>query len=287
MNKIDSCQNDAIYCTTPTMKPVYSINDELMCGVIQYNNKTFLLDLKDKYKIINFNKTFVFANEDELYPSYASNYKRFSYLDFIFSYSQESVHYIFKNGNPMDIRRCNVEIYHFYHKNVLEQYNVIEYTNGHYLGIGQDANVMKNPMWKIKENENEYLLMYCEKETICKICSESYKIIVEFEINFNNVVLDKHYNKYKCTFVTLDNITLINQLKDIEIKLLKLIEKPNKIADYKLAEQLNNGSIKINADYVTNTKIQLVLKISGIWETETHYGLTYKFLYTLVRLKIY
>ena len=186
MNKIDSCQNDAIYCTTPTMKPVYSINDELMCGVIQYNNKTFLLDLKDKYKIINFNKTFVFANEDELYPSYASNYKRFSYLDFIFSYSQESVHYIFKNGNPMDIRRCNVEIYHFYHKNVLEQYNVIEYTNGHYLGIGQDANVMKNPMWKIKENENEYLLMYCEKETICKICSESYKKIVEFEINFNN-----------------------------------------------------------------------------------------------------
>lgn len=186
MNKIDSVNNSDLLFTQPTMKPVYSTNIELLCGVIEYNNKTYLVDLSDKDRIINFNKTFVFANEDDLYPSYSYNYKRFTYLDFIFSFNQESVHYIFKNENPLDLRRCNVEICHFYHKNILEKYTVIEFINGHYLTMGQDANIMKNPIWKIKENNKEYLLMYCEKNTICKLCIESYQKILEYEINKNN-----------------------------------------------------------------------------------------------------
>ncbi len=186
MNKIDSVNNSDLLFTQPTMKPVYSTNIELLCGVIEYNNKTYLVYLSDKDRIINFNKTFVFANEDDLYPSYSYNYKRFTYLDFIFSFNQESVHYIFKNENPLDLRRCNVEICHFYHKNILEKYTVIEFINGHYLTMGQDANIMKNPIWKIKENNKEYLLMYCEKNTICKLCIESYQKILEYEINKNN-----------------------------------------------------------------------------------------------------
>jgi len=199
MNKIDSVNNTDLLFTQPTMKPVYSTNIELLCGIIEYNNKTYLVDLSDKDRIINFNKTFVFANEDDLYPSYAYNYKRFTYLDFIFSFNQESVHYIFKNENPLDLRRCNVEIYHFYHKNILEKYTVIDYVNGHYLTMGQDANVMKNPIWKIKENDKEYLLMYCEKDTICKLCIESYQKILEYEINKNNgkkITWYKHQNGY-------------------------------------------------------------------------------------------
>jgi hypothetical protein len=167
------------------MKPVYSTNEELNCGVIEYNGKTFLVDFNDKDRIINFNKSFVFANETDSYPSYTYNYKRFNYLDFIFSFSKESVHYVFKNNNKLDLRRCNVEIYHWYHKNIAEKYEVIEYFNGHYLTMGQDANIMKNPIWKVKENEKEYLLMYCEKDTLCKLCVESYKKILDFEIDKN------------------------------------------------------------------------------------------------------
>ena len=199
MNKIDSVNNSELVFMQPTMKPVYSTNIELLCGVIEFNNKTYLVDLSDKDRIINFNKTFVFANDDDLYPSYAYNYKRFTYLDFIFSFNQESVHYIFKNENPLDLRRCNVEIYHFYHKNILEKYTVVEYINGHYLTMGQDANVMKNPIWKIKDNNKEYLLMYCEKNTICKLCIESYQKILEYEINKNNgkkITWYKHQNGY-------------------------------------------------------------------------------------------
>jgi hypothetical protein len=76
---------------------------------------------------------------------------------------------------------------------------VIEYINGHYLTIGQDANVMKNPIWKIKENDKEYLLMYCEKESVCKLCNESYQKILNYELNFNNgkkITWYKHQNGY-------------------------------------------------------------------------------------------
>jgi len=196
MNKIDSQLINTASCTLSNMKPVYLTNDELMCGIIEYNSRTYFIDLKDKDRIINFNKSFVFTNEDDVYPSYSSNYKRFTYLDFIFSYTQESVYYIFKNDNALDLRRCNVNIYHWFHKNIIEKYEMIEYINGHYLSLGQDANVMKNPIWKIKENDKEYLLMYCEKDTICKICSDSYQKILDYESNINN---DKKLTWYKAS----------------------------------------------------------------------------------------
>jgi hypothetical protein len=194
------------------MKPVYSTNEELNCGVIEYNGKTFLVDFNDKDRIINFNKSFLFANETDSYPSYTYNYKRFNYLDFIFSFSKESVHYIFKNNNKLDLRRCNVEIYHWYHKNIAEKYEVIEYFNGHYLTMGQDANIMKNPIWKVKENDKEYLLMYCEKDTLCKLCVESYKKILDFEIDKNsgkkltwykatNGYIQTHNFEHKCYYI--------------------------------------------------------------------------------------
>jgi hypothetical protein len=195
-NKIEPklSQND-IY-NYDSMKPSYTINDELMCGVINYNNNTYLVDLKDRDKIINFNKNFVFINKDDIYPSYSSNYKRFNYVDFIFNYSQESVCYDFKNGNHFDLRICNVEIYHEAHKKIVDSYNVIEYIKGHYLTVGQDANIMKNPIWRIEENKKDYLLMYCEKDTICKLCPESYQKIINFENNGKKITWFKLQNGY-------------------------------------------------------------------------------------------
>jgi hypothetical protein len=184
-NKIDN-KNTHNFNNTETMKPKYSTNEKLMCGVIEYNNKTYLVDLNDKDRIINFNKSFIFVNETDIYPSYCYNYKRFSYLDFIFNYNQETVYFIFKNENHCDLRRNNVEIYHIYHKNISQKYEIIEYMRGHYLTMGQDANLMKNPIWRIKENEKEYMLMYCEKDTICKLCPESYQKILDYENNSNN-----------------------------------------------------------------------------------------------------
>ena len=42
------------------IKPIYLINEDLMCGIIKYKNNIYLVDLKDRDKIINFDKKFIF-----------------------------------------------------------------------------------------------------------------------------------------------------------------------------------------------------------------------------------
>jgi hypothetical protein len=186
MEKIDSYYETNRKCILSIMKPIYGINEQLNCGSISYGDKNYLIDYKDKDKIINFNKTFVFNdNVKENYPAYTYNNKRFTYIDFIFNYNSENVFYHFINNNKFDLRHCNVEIYHFYHRYIIEKYNFVEYIKGHYSTIGKDAYVMKNPLWRIIENGKEYLLMYCEKDTICKLCAISYQKIVDYENNSN------------------------------------------------------------------------------------------------------
>jgi hypothetical protein len=195
------------------MKPIYGIDELLNCGTITYGDKVYFIDYKDKDRIINFNKIFVFVNEEDVYPSYSYNYKRFSYLDFIFSFNKESVHYVFKNKNQFDLRLCNVEIYHWYNKNIVDKYDVIEYHNGHYLTVGQDANIMKNPLWKIRENDKEYLLMYCEKDTLCKLCFESYQKIIDYEKTINKkLTFFKCSNGYIQTHIPGEKILYIHQI---------------------------------------------------------------------------
>lgn len=203
MNKIESYQSlSSTTANESAMKPEYLTNEELMCGEIKYNNRTYLVDFSTKDKLINLKNKFVFINENDIYPSYMSNYKRINYLTFIYNYNSESVYCVFKNGNQYDLRRKNVELYHHYHKQMIEnkKYEVIEYIEGHYSYIGQDANIMKNPIWRVKEKENgkEVLLMYCEKDTICKLCDKSYKAIKEYEKNNNgkSVTFYKHMSGY-------------------------------------------------------------------------------------------
>jgi hypothetical protein len=95
--------------------------------------------------------------------------------------------------NPFDLRRSNVFCYHTHHKTITELYKVIEYIPGHFSKHGVDPYYMKNPMWKIEENGKEYILMYCEKDTICKLCEKSYQKILEYES-----IINKKLTWYKC-----------------------------------------------------------------------------------------
>ena len=65
--------------------------------------------------------------------------------------------------------------------NIEKSYNVIEYNSGHFKSKGIHAYHFKNPFWRVKENDSEYLLMYCEKNTICKLCPISYQKILNYE----------------------------------------------------------------------------------------------------------
>ena len=182
------------------MKVIPTVDTTLLCGVLDFSGKKYYLDFSDFNKFILEDKRLNFINNSDVYPSYLYNYKRFSLLDLLFSYNSSNINYIFKNNNPYDLRRSNVEIYHQYHEEVKKTYTIIEYIQGHYLTAGNDAYVLKNPMWKIINEQNEeVILMYCETNTLCILSKESYQKIIDFENLYNNgkkLTFYKHQNGY-------------------------------------------------------------------------------------------
>ena len=97
-------------------------------------------------------------------------------------------------------------------------------------------------------------------------------------VYFNNINIEKYYNKYKCNFDINIHSNLINKLKEIEIAILKKINITNKLCVYKIYDQLRSGNIKVFSDNINNIYNGFILKISGIWETDNSYGVTYKFI---------
>lgn len=97
-------------------------------------------------------------------------------------------------------------------------------------------------------------------------------------INITDLTCERYYNKFKCIFNPNTHIDIIEQLKNIETQLLIKSEIRNKIPQYKINEQLKNGIIKIFYELENKPNTSFILKISGIWETQYNYGLTYKFI---------
>jgi hypothetical protein len=96
-------------------------------------------------------------------------------------------------------------------------------------------------------------------------------------ITLENIICEKYYNKYKCNFDIVDHSDIIYNLKVIEEDLLKKIDITDKVPQFKIHEQIKNGNIKVFNEIVGNQITHFVLKISGVWETQYNYGLTYKF----------
>jgi hypothetical protein len=97
-------------------------------------------------------------------------------------------------------------------------------------------------------------------------------------ILLNDISVEKYYNKYKCNFNPINHKDLIENIKSIEETILKNVNIVNKIPQFKIYEQLKNGNIKIFSENIENINNGVfMLKLSGIWETEFHFGITYKF----------
>jgi hypothetical protein len=101
---------------------------------------------------------------------------------------------------------------------------------------------------------------------------------IYINININHTSVDKYYNKFKCTFDINYHRDILEKIRSIEEGLLKKININGKIPQYKIYEQLRNGNIKVFSDSYDKINTNFLLKIAGIWETETDYGLTYKFI---------
>jgi hypothetical protein len=96
-------------------------------------------------------------------------------------------------------------------------------------------------------------------------------------ITINDVYCEKYFSKYRCIFNSLNHKELIKNLKIIEENILAKYICENKTPQFKIYEQLNNGNIKVPNDIGYKGNCSLILKISGIWETQNNYGLTFKF----------
>lgn len=101
---------------------------------------------------------------------------------------------------------------------------------------------------------------------------------IYISLNINYSFVDKYYNKFKCIFDTTQYKELLETIYSIEDGLLKKINIIEKIPQHKISEQLKSGIVKVFSDTFENNNNVFLLKIAGIWETDTEYGLTYKFI---------
>lgn len=84
-----------------------------------------------------------------------------------------------------------------------------------------------------------------------------------------------YYNKYKYTFELTDEIEIIRL---IEYDILDKLKSCNKKIHYNIYNQLSSGCVKITGPESTCNNPTLLLKMSGVWETDTDCGITYKFI---------
>lgn len=108
-----------------------------------------------------------------------------------------------------------------------------------------------------------------------------------FHLTIKNAKIQKYYQKYKC-FLSDTLNKEIQFLIDLEEHILQNTHHCFKHRKANLLEQIRNGFIKffyINEENISNNdsncithlnNFTLQIKISGIWETEGEYGVTYK-----------
>ena len=143
---------------------------------------------------------------------------------------------------------------------------------------------------KLIEQYNDKNIFFCEPITnnimnngkfIRILYSTSNMVLngIYLLINLNNVVCEKYYNKYKCSFNIYNHKDIIDNIKLIEEEIIKKY-KSNKTPSFKIYEQIKLGYIKSFVDIGNRQQCSFILKISGIWETIYSFGLTYKFIKT-------
>ena len=96
-------------------------------------------------------------------------------------------------------------------------------------------------------------------------------------LNLNIKNIENYFKKVKLNYDIQENKDILYNIYQIEREILNSYEKSCKKKIYNIFETLNTGYIKIYP--INDSTIEnIILKISGIWESESEYGLTFKFL---------
>lgn len=106
---------------------------------------------------------------------------------------------------------------------------------------------------------------------------------------------EKSFHKTRLLYDNLNNINIsyTRQIYLIEKTILDYFANNGKKPIYKISENMYNGNIHFSESEqnpvaaatapppppILNTKGKFIIKFSGIWENNTEYGITYKFIY--------
>lgn len=92
---------------------------------------------------------------------------------------------------------------------------------------------------------------------------------------------EKYQFKHVAVFDTSKNVASVNNILEIEKELLSQYmnqkQSLGKKPIYKIESHLLSGKVKLQDDWLDQKRDIIILKISGVWETENECGLTYKF----------
>jgi hypothetical protein len=127
----------------------------------------------------------------------------------------------------------------------------------------------------IMENSKFIKLIYSTEDVML------YGIYIYLPMKSNKH--EHHYNKIRITFDAENNKIWLANIYDIEANILNKYES-SKRQKRIIHETLSSGIVKIysnNEQQIngSNSNKSLIVKISGIWESTTEYGVTYKLLY--------
>jgi hypothetical protein len=96
-------------------------------------------------------------------------------------------------------------------------------------------------------------------------------------INLSIDNIERQYNKNILYYNIEKNTQAINSIKKIEKTILKKYNS-FKTPSYNLSELMDGGVIRLFTDLTEKKKVMsIILKISGLWEDDKTYGVTYKF----------
>lgn len=107
-------------------------------------------------------------------------------------------------------------------------------------------------------------------------------IVMNFKMKYDKI--EKYFSKIKILFREILNHKLIARLVKIEDDLLSSLNIRNKRKKCQICEQLSNGFLKIipdsKMDFTDKSEMQIIVKISGFWESKDEYGITFRCLAT-------
>ncbi len=100
-------------------------------------------------------------------------------------------------------------------------------------------------------------------------------------VELKHITKEKYFKKIKISYDVNLNKSMLHKIYEIENQLLNKYNVKHKTQRKIIYDTLSNGVIKMfpnNENDIINNKNSFILKISGVWENVTEYGLTYKLL---------